>query len=155
MAIPFYNLENNLTDRTIDLTPAFLWAIILGGLKVNHNYFVTDLDGDGYQDIAAPRSDQREVWILSAFTSPFTSTLHYKVTTPKEYYLGQNYPNPFNPSTTIAFEIPKLCRVTIKIYDILGGEIRTLIDECFNQGSYSVTNGLKTCQNQRNKILPG
>ena len=51
------------------------------------------------------------------------------VQVPEEYKLSQNYPNPFNPSTTICYSIPNPCPVRLKIYDILGNEIETLIDE--------------------------
>lgn len=53
-----------------------------------------------------------------------------------EYSLKQNYPNPFNPSTTIQFDIPTESKVTIKIYDILGSEIYTLVDEILKPGNY-------------------
>jgi hypothetical protein len=57
---------------------------------------------------------------------------------PNNYILEQNYPNPFNPSTKINFAIPKSGLVTIKIYDILGKEISTLINEYLSAGNYSV-----------------
>jgi hypothetical protein len=55
-----------------------------------------------------------------------------------EYALDQNYPNPFNPSTTIKFQLPKDGFVTLKVYDILGKEITTLINEEKSQGKYEV-----------------
>ena len=55
-----------------------------------------------------------------------------------EYNLEQNYPNPFNPSTTIKFQLPQDGFVTLKIYDILGNEITTLINEEKAQGRYEV-----------------
>jgi len=57
---------------------------------------------------------------------------------PESYYLAQNYPNPFNPTTTIRFEIPKSSYVTIKVYDVLGSEIATLINEEKSAGKYVV-----------------
>lgn len=57
---------------------------------------------------------------------------------PNEYSLYQNYPNPFNPSTTIRFEIPKVQKVQLKIYDILGREIQTLYDGIAPAGIISV-----------------
>ena len=57
---------------------------------------------------------------------------------PIKYDLSQNYPNPFNPSTKINFTIPKTGLVTLKVYDILGKEIATLVNEVKNTGSYIV-----------------
>ena len=54
------------------------------------------------------------------------------------YALAQNYPNPFNPSTTIKFEIPKNGLVTLKIYDILGSEVVTLVNEEKSVGRYEL-----------------
>ena len=54
------------------------------------------------------------------------------------YKLEQNYPNPFNPSTTIKYQIPKAGIVNIKIYDILGREIRTLVHKFQLSGSYQI-----------------
>ncbi|MCX6163422.1 MAG: T9SS type A sorting domain-containing protein [Ignavibacteriae bacterium] len=57
---------------------------------------------------------------------------------PKEYKLEQNYPNPFNPVTKISYDIPKTGLISIKIYDILGKEISSLVNEVKNAGSYTV-----------------
>jgi hypothetical protein len=57
---------------------------------------------------------------------------------PKSFYLFQNYPNPFNPNTKIKFQIAKLGNVKLKIYDALGREIITLVDEPLQPGTYEV-----------------
>lgn len=57
---------------------------------------------------------------------------------PTEFRLEQNYPNPFNPSTTIQFAVPKTSNVTIKIYDIIGRQVATLVDEEYQPGHYKV-----------------
>ena len=54
------------------------------------------------------------------------------------YDLSQNYPNPFNPSTIIKYQIPASGNVTLKIYDILGREVTTLIEEFKTEGRYEV-----------------
>jgi hypothetical protein len=57
---------------------------------------------------------------------------------PDEYYLFQNYPNPFNPTTRINYQIPELSFVILKVYDVLGNEITTLVNEEKSIGSYEV-----------------
>jgi len=59
-------------------------------------------------------------------------------TLPTVYSLSQNYPNPFNPVTKINFALPKQGFVTLKIYDILGRELRTLVNEVKSAGQFSV-----------------
>jgi len=57
---------------------------------------------------------------------------------PVKYALSQNYPNPFNPVTKINFALPKQGLVNLKIYDILGREVKTLVNEFKSPGEYSV-----------------
>ena len=59
--------------------------------------------------------------------SPFTT-----------YKLEQNYPNPFNPSTKISWQSPVSSRQVLKVFDVLGNEIATLVDEEKEAGSYEV-----------------
>ncbi len=56
--------------------------------------------------------------------------------TPTKYSLEQNYPNPFNPTTTIEFSIPKDANVTLKIFDVLGKEVATLVNDQKAAGTY-------------------
>jgi endoglucanase len=58
--------------------------------------------------------------------------------TPLQFQLHQNYPNPFNPSTTIRYEVPVPGGVTITIYDVLGRQIRILMNEEKQRGAYSI-----------------
>jgi photosystem II stability/assembly factor-like uncharacterized protein len=57
---------------------------------------------------------------------------------PNEFLLSQNFPNPFNPNTTIKYSIPNASKVTIKIFDVLGKEIETLVDEEKPIGTYEL-----------------
>jgi hypothetical protein len=61
---------------------------------------------------------------------------------PKVYSLGQNYPNPFNPQTTIKYTLPKASHVTIRIYDVTGRLVKTLVDQDIPGGvHYEVFDG--------------
>jgi hypothetical protein len=57
---------------------------------------------------------------------------------PKKYNLSQNYPNPFNPSTCIKFSIMKSCNTTLKVFNVLGKEVTTLIDRYLEIGEYTI-----------------
>jgi hypothetical protein len=56
----------------------------------------------------------------------------------ESYNLEQNYPNPFNPSTTINFSVPSSEFVTLKVFDVIGNELATLVNEEKSTGSYEV-----------------
>ena len=58
---------------------------------------------------------------------------------PADFELQQNYPNPFNPSTVIRYKLPINSLVTIKVYDVLGREVQTLVNQHQNAGDHSVT----------------
>ena len=60
------------------------------------------------------------------------------VSSPAKYSLEQNYPNPFNPSTKISFQLPNDSKVSLKVYDISGKEITTLVNDFKTAGYYTV-----------------
>ncbi|MBI5403806.1 MAG: T9SS type A sorting domain-containing protein [Ignavibacteriae bacterium] len=72
------------------------------------------------------------------YMNPIIGTGSNSNNIPEQYSLSQNYPNPFNPVTRINFDLPKQGLTTLKVYDILGREIRTLVNEVKAPGSYSI-----------------
>jgi len=73
---------------------------------------------------------------LRQFYTPSLTGLVEEKIIPTEYRLQQNYPNPFNPSTTIEFALPKSVHATLKIFDLLGREVATLVNETLEAGVY-------------------
>jgi len=93
-----------------------------------------------------PTLDAGAVWVGLDGSSKKLYFDRYSLTTkirnqnnevPQKYSLEQNYPNPFNPTTNIKFSIPKNGFVTLKVFDIMGREISTLISREMGAGSYS------------------
>ena len=103
------------------------WEIIgfiLGNGTTNiiHSYQFQD------NDLLAGNYSYRLNQIDNNGTSDYTYSLNVTIL-PNQFALYQNYPNPFNPSTTISYDLPSNDFVTLKIYDVLGNEIITLINE--------------------------
>jgi hypothetical protein len=96
-----------------------------------------------YQDKPRPHSVD-EFIDMGAIESPYPKVQLQSIIKKKnlmvihEFKLFQNYPNPFNSETNIVYEVAKPCRVNLRIYDILGQEIRTLIDRSHAAGIHKV-----------------
>ena len=89
--------------------------------------------------MAATLRDGRVLVFHSYFLTPVSSVDDEcpALEMPSEYTLSQNYPNPFNPSTKIDFTLASAGRVTLKVYDILGSEVATLLQENLPAGKHS------------------
>jgi len=77
--------------------------------------------------------------IFRSLAIPATNVDNSEKGIPQEFALMQNYPNPFNPSTTIEYQITEYGLVSIKIFDVLGKEVRTLVNEEKSPGIYKVS----------------
>ncbi|PKL82198.1 MAG: peptidase M1 [Ignavibacteriae bacterium HGW-Ignavibacteriae-3] len=74
-------------------------------------------------------------WILKDIVA--TTSIKENEDVPKSFYLSQNYPNPFNPETVISYQLPEAGHVSLKVYDVLGREITSLVNQFQREGTYS------------------
>lgn len=81
-------------------------------------------------------TDIAGVWRINI--SEIITSVEQNPTQPTEFILGQNYPNPFNTATAIQFSIPQRGNIVLKVYDILGNEVSTLVNEEKAQGVYTI-----------------
>jgi hypothetical protein len=96
--------------------------------------------------LANPSLLQQEPWTTFYHNLPRTTSVEGNDEVPQGFMLYQNYPNPFNPTTTIKFSVGSAsgrrgepARVTLKVYDVLGREVVTLVDKRKQPGVYAVT----------------
>ena len=111
--------------------------------------YIGDHNADGYADVAilAPiypdtsGTGQYQLGKVYIYSYEKIDAIHEegKSSKPDMFKLLQNYPNPFNPSTVIEYQLPKDAHVSIRVYDILGREIATLVDGEHTAGYHEIT----------------
>ncbi len=129
-------------------------TIGLGGAR---SVATGDFNNDGNNDIILVQTlDNRDSFRSSRayLYSPNADNVAVPIekdefTGPKSFALSQNYPNPFNPSTTIQFTLPRAANVTLKVYDLLGREVTTLIN------NEQMTAGTRTVQFDASLLATG
>jgi hypothetical protein len=144
-----YKGTGDLSDST-----SYIWKVLLRDtvsafppMFENLSLASSDMDGDGYPEILIPNYDvqdaSRPMVIVLEATKPGKVKKTDNVI-PENFSLGQNYPNPFNPETKIEFSIPKSSQVILKVYNSIGQEVATLVNEQKEAGNYFTTfNALK------------
>jgi hypothetical protein len=124
------------TDAGFSLDPVHPGETIEASV---HFFTNSTVQGTGHVQIqigAAHNPDVRTIINLTASTEP--SAVVNEDNNIKDFKVFQNYPNPFNPSTKISFVIPQRSNVNVKVYNITGTEVATLVNEVKDPGSYSV-----------------
>ncbi len=128
---------------TIDLNPAGGWyglndEVILTA-NANQGYIFKNWL-DGLTGSENPATLTMDYWkhVIAVFDTSITVVESEEVRIFNDFILMQNYPNPFNPTTTIRFDLPKSSFVTLKIYNLLGKEIATLVNGKRPAGEHAV-----------------
>lgn len=135
----------NVVDFSIPQNEVLLYPSITRDFKIVFDVarnasagLLFNLGVRGGSDIYAWCSSATVVATGSAWGNLIMVTSPTQVATnvPKEFALAQNFPNPFNPTTTIKFSVPSREKVSLKIFDALGREVKTLVNEIRDAGEY-------------------
>ncbi len=137
------NNANWSTPVNLTATPDFAELLLHAAptLKTNSASSYTMFIGRSYESgsTAYPPVDTNPtVFYVGTHTWTLTNVQDDKTSVPGRFALEQNYPNPFNPSTRISFTIPTSSEVTLSVYNTLGQEVATLMNEYKPAGSYEV-----------------
>jgi N-acetylneuraminic acid mutarotase len=126
--VEVYDPVNDTWEQKTDMPEPLCF---FAGVVVNNKIYVISGTSDWLRSDGA-------IWEYDPALDP-TTGVEKELTTPTEFILYQNYPNPFNPSTVISYQLAVGSRVTLKVYDILGNEVATLVNEEKAAGTYEVT----------------
>jgi hypothetical protein len=127
-AVSFYELEfvGDSTTVSVSYDTTITLAIPSSGTQKNYSWRVRAKNTSGYGIFSNPWSFLRSTTDVLDFESH-----------PKEFTIFQNYPNPFNPSTMFSFNLPSRSFVSLKIFDISGKEVATILSEELPVGHYT------------------
>jgi len=117
-----------------------LWTRTIGEVGNEWGYSIQQTTDGGYIVCGTTEPfgvGSGDIWLIK-LEADSPSVVDNEIRIVDSYSLEQNYPNPFNPSTKIKYSIPELSFVTFKVYDVLGNEIETLLNEEKPIGSYEV-----------------
>jgi hypothetical protein len=84
------------------------------------------------------QGSKASIWEFESFGTIFKEDHDQNPVNPETFNLSQNYPNPFNPSTRISWQSPVGSMQTLKVYDVLGNEVATLVNEFMEAGQHEV-----------------
>ncbi len=126
----------SLDARAVDM-PASVVASG-GGKASSTNYVQTGTVGQTAIGLTTSSSYTHVIGFWYIGTVWPTTGLADPSAVPVRFWLGHNYPNPFNPSTTLDYSLPELSHVSIKLYDVNGRDVMTIVDEQKHAGFHKV-----------------
>ncbi|HEY9165665.1 MAG TPA: T9SS type A sorting domain-containing protein [Candidatus Kryptonia bacterium] len=153
--VPYQNWATvNLTSDTISIENPFVVGFIIGSDPSTPGVMITEYpsasayhsftylggasSGANWYYLNAS-TDTLYLYLIRAYASFLTPVREPVELTPKQFEVSQNYPNPFNPATVIQYRLPQNSFVSVKVFDLLGREMKTLVNERETAGEHSVS----------------
>jgi hypothetical protein len=145
----------NLSNNTIKLNWSTATELNNSGFEIVRSFDKSEWETIGFRDGNGTTSEPKEYSYSDVISEMSASKLYYRLKqidfdgafeysdvveieiAPRNFSLEQNYPNPFNPSTKISWQLPTSSWVTLKIFDALGSEVETLVNEYQDSGNHS------------------
>ncbi len=142
------SVNNTFGDNFIDSGSTATFGVLYRNVLFNGTWYVfRGWSGSGTGSYSSPDSTGNDSAVSVLVRNPIVETARWTVMIgiqnistelPKEYKLYQNFPNPFNPQTNINFDIIKNGNVKITVYDLLGREVETLVNQDMSPGRYKL-----------------
>lgn len=141
LLIALLMFDNNFSQYQISNS-----TLSSGGITtLNANFTLNSTVGEAFVGKSSNAVNQNQIGFWYVYQQTTITDVEDEETIPTVFKLEQNYPNPFNPSTIIKFAVPERSNVIIKIYNITGEEVHTLVNEEKERGWYEIkfnSNGL-------------
>jgi len=123
-----YQHHHGDADTTVPIQDDYRLDSILAAKGTTHQFYVYPGYNHVMMGFDSTMLSRVHTWYITYGLVPATGTAHSPEAPPAQYSLAQNYPNPFNPTTTIAYGLPLMTHVRLRVFDLLGRNVATLVD---------------------------
>jgi hypothetical protein len=154
--VELYSFSSSVEGNTVNLSWLTATELNNRGFEIERSFNKSNWSTIGFKEGKGTTSEPQQYSYSDNLSGVVSSRLYYRLKqidfdgnfeysniieveiAPLVFSLSQNYPNPFNPSTKINYSIPQSSNVVIKVFDILGNEVATLVNEQKPAGSYEI-----------------